>query len=126
MGPHPDASPANALAPVLLGVLAGAACQLQQPELFTLQVYAVATAGAGLVLLVGMRWSTASPWRGLVLLLTALALSAATTGWRAAAYAADDLDPALEGRDVVVTGVVAAMPQRSDLGLRFRFEVDGA
>ena len=37
---------------------------------------------------------------------------------------ADALPAALEGRDVVVTGVVASLPQQGPSGLRFRFEVD--
>ena len=37
---------------------------------------------------------------------------------------ADRLDPALEGRDVVVSGVVASLPQSFDRGVRFDFDVD--
>lgn len=128
VGLHADApaATATAIAPVLLGVVAGAACQLQQPELWPASTYAAITAAAALVLVAAGWWRTARCWRALVLLLAALALSGAATGWRAAAFAAEALDPALEGQDVVLTGVVAAMPQRSELGLRFRFEVDEA
>src|SRR5882762_7161751 len=46
----------------------------------------------------------------------------------AAAFAhlrlSDRLDPALEGRDVVVTGVVAGLPQASERGVRFDFDVE--
>src|SRR5258707_7371958 len=34
------------------------------------------------------------------------------------------LDPALEGRDVVVTGVVAGLPQAFERGVRFDFDVE--
>src|ERR1700704_318259 len=36
----------------------------------------------------------------------------------------DRLDPALEGRDVVVTGVVAGLPQAFERGVRFDFDVE--
>ncbi len=50
----------------------------------------------------------------------------AATGLRAVGFQAQALDPALEGRDVRITGVVAAMPQRNEDGLRFRFDVESA
>jgi len=37
---------------------------------------------------------------------------------------ADRLDPELEGRDVVVTGVVAGLPQPFERGVRFDFDVE--
>lgn len=59
--------------------------------------------------------------------MAALALLGfATTGLRASAYLADALDPALEGRDLRVTGVVTDLPRRSDVGLRFRLDVESA
>jgi competence protein ComEC len=36
----------------------------------------------------------------------------------------DRLDPALEGRDVLVSGVVAGLPQSFERGLRFEFDVE--
>src|SRR5258708_28346789 len=36
----------------------------------------------------------------------------------------DRLDPALEGRDVAVTGVVAGLPQSFERGVRFDFDVE--
>ena len=111
---------------MLLGVVVGAACQLQQPALFAVSTYAAGTAGAALLLLAMLWWRGSASWRAVGLLATAVALSAGATGWRAAAFASDGLDPALEGPDIVVTGLVAAMPQRHDLGVRFRFEVESA
>jgi competence protein ComEC len=43
---------------------------------------------------------------------------------RAHARLADRLDPLLEGRDVVVTGVVAGLPQAFERGVRFDFDVE--
>src|SRR4249920_2530453 len=37
---------------------------------------------------------------------------------------ADRLDPELEGRDVVVSGVVASLPQPFERGVRFDFDVE--
>jgi competence protein ComEC len=67
-----------------------------------------------------------SAWRIALSLLAAFALSWGSTGWRAAVYASDALDPVLEGRDVLVTGQIVAMPQHSDAGWRLRFEVEHA
>ena len=48
------------------------------------------------------------------------------TGWRASVYSAQALPAELEGKDIQVTGIVAAMPQQSEVGLRFRFAVEQA
>jgi competence protein ComEC len=61
-----------------------------------------------------------------VLMLMAATLAFALTGLRAQAFQADALVPALEGADVQVVGIVAAMPQRSEAGLRFRLDVESA
>ncbi len=116
----------SAIAPVLAGVVLGAAAQLQQARLWPAAGYAAVaiTALLLLVLLLGAR--AAGRWRLGALLLAAAALSAGTAGWRAAGYLAARLDPALEGRDLQVTGVVAAMTQRHETGLRFRFEPESA
>jgi competence protein ComEC len=57
------------------------------------------------------------------------ALAAGVLGWSwAAGYAhlrlADRLDPVLEGRDVVLTGVIASLPQPFERGVRFEFDVE--
>ncbi|MEJ5991741.1 DNA internalization-related competence protein ComEC/Rec2 [Ramlibacter sp. PS3R-8] len=112
-----------AIAPFLAGVVLGAALQLQQPRLWDWGWYAGGVAAALLALGVlarlrgrAMRW--------LAIALAATTLSAAATGWRAASFAAGGLDPAVEGRDVVATGLVASLPQRDETGVRFRFQVE--
>ena len=60
----------------------------------------------------------------LVLAFAVLALG--VTGLRASAFMGQSLSPVLEGRDIAVTGVVAAMPQRNEAGLRFRLDVETA
>ena len=79
----------------------------------------MAAAAIGLLLWVAPRPGAR---RVLIILLALAALAFGLTGLRASWFAAQALDPALEGRDVTVTGVVADMPQRSETGLRFRLE----
>ena len=113
----------------LLGLLLGAALQLQQPGLWPWPSYAL-LAAPGLALGVALSfplslWERAGV-RAVLALLAAALLAFSLVGLRASRFAEQALDPALEGRDVTVTGVVAAMPQRYDIGLRFRFEVESA
>lgn len=113
---------------MLAGSIAGAALQLQQAQLWAVAVYGLAV-GAGLLLLVlalALRSELSALSRPALLFAAALALCAGLTGWRAAARLQDGLDPALEGRDLAVTGIVAAMPHRHEAGLRFRFDATSA
>jgi len=65
-------------------------------------------------------------WRATLLACLWAGLLFGLTGWRASQFAAASLNPALEGRDVAVTGVVASLPQPFDLGQRFRFAPDSS
>lgn len=109
------------LLPVLLGWVAGTAWQLQQAALFSWPVY------AGLMLLAPVLMGT-PPWRGRWLLaaLASGVLAFALTGLRASAFASNALDTHWEGQDVALTGVIAAMPQYNEAGVRFRLDVDAA
>ncbi|MFZ3128648.1 MAG: ComEC/Rec2 family competence protein, partial [Rhodoferax sp.] len=110
----------------LLGFVVGAALQLQQPALWGWPVY------AGMVLLAFILYALAAiknianAWRVTALVLACTLLGAGVAGLRASAYLADALEPALEGRDLRVTGVVANLPQRNEAGLRFRLQVESA
>ncbi|MBK9440406.1 MAG: DNA internalization-related competence protein ComEC/Rec2 [Comamonadaceae bacterium] len=64
------------------------------------------------------------PWWGTLILLAGLAF--ALTGARSVLFQSKGLQPALEGRDLAVTGVVARMPQRSEVGIRFRLSLESA
>jgi competence protein ComEC len=133
---------------IALGALAwigGTALQLQQAALWPGSVYAAGLLLAGFVAAAAAwwRWPTrgwlagpddpvgvqASP-RGVeafaVLVIALAATSFAATGLRAWLRLADALDPALEGRDLVVTGVVAELPRVSPIGTRFVFDVEAA
>ncbi|UUZ71257.1 ComEC/Rec2 family competence protein [Polaromonas sp. P1(28)-8] len=121
------------------GFITGVALQLQQPGLWPGSLYpalAVLAALAGVVM--GAWWLTAgrsSPltlsirgFRGVGVVALALAalLGFGLTGWRATVFQSAALDPALEGRDIAVTGVVLAMPQPAEDGLRFRLGIESA
>jgi competence protein ComEC len=126
----------------------GCAAQLQQITLFSSVIYVlfslpalyfIARAAIKLIAYgVHNNQAVSAPWvfvraanalavlRIPMALLTFAALGFAVTGLRAVAFQVDAIDPALEGVDVQVVGVVAAMPQRSEAGLRFRLDVESA
>ena len=114
----------------LAGSVAGAVVQLQQGELWHAVVYAtlLAVGGVGLCALAKVRANTAMLRATVLVTACAFGMLAGggSAGWRAASYLRDALDPALEGRDVVVEGVVAQMPQHSETGTRFRLAVASA
>ncbi|MGK2899970.1 MAG: DNA internalization-related competence protein ComEC/Rec2 [Burkholderiaceae bacterium] len=110
------------LAALALAWVAGIALHLQQRTLWPIDAELAATVLGAIGVAAAWRWRRAFALglAGVVL----LAFGAA--GVRASLRLADALPPALEGRDIAVTGVVASLPQRSAAGLRFRFEVDSA
>ncbi|WP_159967956.1 DUF4131 domain-containing protein, partial [Raoultella sp. 18098] len=93
-------------------------------------VVAVLLAGGAVAVAAGRRRpGLAGAWRpGPRLLAFAAAawMAFAVCGLRAGAFLSDALAPALEGRDVRVVGVVAAMPQPTDAGVRLRLAVESA
>ncbi len=108
-------------APWLLGALAGVALQLQQAELGPLGGYmAAVAAGLGLALWAWLRPGTA------LAVVAALLVGWGSTGWRAQAFVAQGLEPALEGRDIEVVGRVQGLPQSMPELVRFRLEVEQA
>jgi competence protein ComEC len=147
---HPSPrAPARTVAPsggsaALAGWIAGSAAQLGQPELWDAGRYGLLLAAAGLALAAsvaiarragnaGSGDAPAGAPRGrgraaaALLAGAAFAIAAfALCGLRASAFAQDALDPALEGRDIAVVGTVAAMPQRTELGLRWRMDIASA
>jgi competence protein ComEC len=75
-------------------------------------------------------WVGARAWpRGNAVSRIVGALAAGVLGWSWAAGCAhlrlaDRLDPALEGRDIVLTGVIASLPQPFERGVRFELDVE--
>ncbi len=116
------------LVPLLLGAVMGPALQIQQAQLWPLPVY-VGLCVAAVCLL----WWARQRHRRHAGALTVLAvwaasmvLAGAVAGWRAHAFEATRLNPNLEGLDIALVGVVAAMPQSHEFGLRFRLTVEQA
>ncbi|MDQ3058797.1 MAG: DNA internalization-related competence protein ComEC/Rec2 [Pseudomonadota bacterium] len=120
--------------PALTGFIAGVALQLGQSGLWRGSAYAVLAAlGLALMgLLVRAARNAkgftrrASRAAGLALCLAAALLGFGLTGWRASVFDGHRLNPALEGRDIEVTGQVLAMPQSGEEGVRFRLGVASA
>lgn len=123
---HHSAGLARRMTPALLGVVGGTALQLQQAELSSALVYGFFVALALVLYGLSTTKSIANYLRTGLVLLAFGALAWGLTGWRASAFTAQALAPELEGRDIAVTGMVAAMPQRNEAGLRFRLDVDSA
>lgn len=121
----PAHSSARLLTPALLGCIAGIALQVQQAELWPLEHYA-GLALAGLFTLLILRWLRPRPLRALLILASLSALSFGTTGLRATLFQQQALSPALEGKDIQVTGRISAMPQFGENSTRFRFTVENA
>jgi len=115
------------LSPLLaagLGWVLGVALQLQQGALWPLAVYAASMAVVAALLLIAWR---VPRWRGWPLWLVAgLLMGAGLTGSRAAVYAAHALAASQEGRDIIVTGRIASLPQSTAMGLRFGLAVESA
>ncbi len=112
--------------PALLALVVGTALQLQQVALWTGAAYA-GLMGLAVLLFVGQSLRpVAFGVRTVAVVIGMTLLGFALTGWRAANFIDQALNPALEGRDISVTGIVAAMPQRHEGGLRFRLELESA
>jgi len=110
------------LAAFALAWVAGVAVQLGERALMPPLAYALALALGLAGMAAAWRWQRAL-WLGLI---GAVLLGLGSAGARATARLAEALPAALEGRDLVVTGVVASLPQRGPSGLRFLFEVESA
>ncbi len=122
---QPGIEPGARGALLVLAWLLGVALQLQMPALWPAQAVAAAGLGALVVASLGWHWRR----RRAVLVVLAVALAAAgfaLTHTRAAWRLAQGLPPALEGQDLVVTGVISQLPQSSLNGTRFVFDVEQA
>lgn len=121
----PARSTAVLLTPALLGWIAGLALQLQQGALWPASRYGLLIVAALALTLTLLRLRQQAA-RQLTVFAIAVLLGHASTGLRAALFQQQALNPALEGKDIRVTGRVSAMPQFGDNGTRFRFTVEAA
>ena len=123
----------------LLGFVLGCALQLQHSALLGIEIYMLFSAAAGvfiagraikfIVIPEGKAASISRVKRYadlLMLSVMAAVLGSGQAGWRASSFAQQAIPAELEGRDIRITGVVAAMPQRDESGIRFRIDVESA
>lgn len=107
-------------AALLPAVVGGAAWQLQQASLWCGWLHSAFAAGA-----IGLWWVAASPvcrgngWQAACGLAAGLLLGAGAAGLQAQVRLTERLDPGLEGRDLIVTGVVSSLPRHQPGSLRF-------
>jgi competence protein ComEC len=122
---------ATLLASLAVGWLLGVALQLRQADLWPLAptvalVAAALLAGAAAWCLHGRGHGRGHGPAVLGLALAAAALGFASTSLRAAWRLEDALQPALEGPDIEVTGVIAEMPRLGAQGPRFVLDTEAA
>jgi competence protein ComEC len=86
----------------------------------------VVLAGVGIALGAVAQTVRSAPVARVVVALASFGLGFAFAAGTAKIRMADRLDPAWEGRDVAVTGVVASLPQPFERGVRFEFDVEQA
>lgn len=101
----------------LLGWVGGTALVMDLPALWAPSAFLAVGAGGCAVL----AWRARPGWW-----LSGLALAFAVAGLRAGHLQADQLSPALEGRDLQLVGRVASLPQQGASGDRFEFVVERA
>lgn len=106
----------------MLSGIAGVAVQLQQPGLWPSWVYAALTLTALAALAVWLRWRGRPSVFGVAAALAAAGFGA--TGWRA--QHAELLQAGLEGRDLMLIGVIDQMPHATPDGIRFVAAVESA
>jgi len=103
----------------ILAFAAGVLLLQTQPELPAWGAWALL---GGCLLPPALLWP-ARPWR-LLAVLGCLALGFGWADWRAEQRLGEQLAGELEGRDIEVLGVVAALPQDFSQGTRFEFDVE--
>ena len=129
------------ITPMGLGWLAGTTLQLQQAQLWSTANYQTLMA-VSLLLTYALAlttrhvvWFSDDPtpqarrdanMRRCAWCVVSATLAFAQVGWRATQFQATALNPQLEGQTLLLTGVVSAMPQRTEDSVRFPFDVQTA
>lgn len=105
---------------LLPAIVGGAAWQLQQASLWSGGLHAGFVAVAlALWWVAAGPWCRGNGWQAACGVAAGLLLGAGAAGLQAQARLAERLDPVLEGRDLIVTGVVASLPRHQPGSLRF-------
>lgn len=107
-----------------LSLAAGMGLLQRQAELPTLPALVFIGAGAAAMALLALRASDLPRCRWMMSLAASALLGFAWASIAAQWRLADALDPSMEGRDVMITGVIASLPQPVERGVRFDFDVD--
>jgi competence protein ComEC len=113
----------------ILGFALGVLYLQWQPELPSPGIWGGVGVGALACLVVarvGWAWRSTPGWPRAIVWGLACLLGVVWAGLSAQIRLSDSLDPALQGRDLVITGVVASLPQPMERGVRFEFEVESA
>ena len=98
---------------------------LQQQEVLPVAGWTWGLAAAGLVVSVlRVDWPALSIGREAIVKAACFALGFGWAAWCAQQRLADALPVEWEGRDIALSGVVAALPQAHERGVRFEFEVE--
>ena len=109
----------------MLAWLGGIALQLQQAALWPTAVNVACVAAGAMGVAATLRRPRG--WVSAGVLCAAIATAAfGIAAWRAEARLAERLSPALEGRDLLITGVVDRMPLLASDGYRFVFAAEAA
>ena len=107
-----------------LAWLAGSAVQMQQAQVWASGLYLALAGAAALAVPAAIAWARRHAAGSVLVLMVCIALATlafAQAGWRGARRVADTLPAALEGRDLVVQGRIAGLPQVDAEGLHFLF-----
>jgi competence protein ComEC len=110
----------------LLAWVIGVALQLQEQQLLPPLAYGIGLAASVVLQIVFSLSKSAYFVRMASLVLSVTLLAFCVTGLRAVHYQDQSLPGELEGKDIAVTGLVAAMPLRNETGQKFRFLIESA
>ncbi len=110
----------------MLAFVGGTAAQMQQSSLFSAEIYcALLLLALASIAILATKKLANGVW-GLFGIVGFALLAFSLCGLRSVLFLDQSLDARLQGQDLAVTGVVAAMVQHNDAGARFRFDVESA
>ena len=110
------------------GWLLGTVLQLQQASIWSFHlVWAVGSSSVFLGFLAWvLRHKTSQMSKCVIGVLIAFGLALSGVNARCLWQAQQRLNPLLEGKEILLVGVIASLPQQSEISVRFRFQVETA